>query len=184
MNRSLLLFVVPFCSLFILVGLYLALRSLKAVWKARAIERWPSVSGELVEVELLTRYDEGEEVHEVQVRYRYMVEGLEYIGDLLNPAYAPSNNPKHVALFNRLRSANRVAVVYNPDAPREAYLVKGMYGDALIPVLGAFVFVVVGSAFLAVGVLAVDSHSDYSRGIEILEWKATQEDGQRSEDAG
>lgn len=98
-------------------------------WRARrladAVKRWPSVPGELLVCELLsTNDDDGPGLfHEVRVRYRYRVQGIEYESSRVAFAYgATKQEAMHQRIYEKLKSDSTVPVHYDPQEPARSAL--------------------------------------------------------------
>lgn len=93
-------------------------------WRARhladAVKRWPSVPGTLLECQLVTSSDDDSPTlfHQVNVRYRYSVQGHSYEASRVAFAYgATKDRAYHQGIYEKLKSSSTVPVYYDPQQP-------------------------------------------------------------------
>lgn len=69
--KWILLVIYPFCSLFMVVGIWTSFATIKSILKARSVRGWPSTSARVVECELERDFDSDGDSFEVLVQYEY-----------------------------------------------------------------------------------------------------------------
>jgi hypothetical protein len=109
----------------------------------------------------------------IVVRYRYTVDGKDYEGTTIHPAYdydGDGENIKdgHQQLENLLGSVEKVRVYYRSDDPATSTLSVGFYSGTLAGFFAGSIFFACGSAFLLTGVFALAGNSNFAKGITIL----------------
>lgn len=127
-------------------GLVVVFGELGASKKLEKTLSWPETSGEVLSFQL-TRSYLGDFF--AGIRYKYQVDGVDYIGDAIRPGGRMTFRSKRMAgeLESRYRSGVVVPVFYNPDNPAECCLDReqtaagrsALYWGLAIVALGGFV---------------------------------------------
>jgi hypothetical protein len=114
------------------LGLSILATTVQSRLEARAVERWPTTTGLVVEsgvVYVGTHHNrEGRRVtYEPRVRYEYAVDGRRYVGDrfAIEP---PGRKWREDAdrLLDDVRVGMSVVVYYDPDDPADSVLERGV----------------------------------------------------------
>jgi hypothetical protein len=116
-------------SLFILVGLAIALYGLIQVWNAWKSNSWVAIEGEIIESTVKSQRDSDGRNYSPAVRYSFRIGGHDYVGTRVffgdryserDTAYAN----KYVAQYP---AGSKVTVYYNPTEPSSAVLQRGAF---------------------------------------------------------
>jgi hypothetical protein len=115
-------------------GAYIMFQCLK-------VARWRKAAGAIRACEIKESIDsEGYPVWCVEVVYSYGASGKQYSGDRIAYGYMKSNSHKHhLALYDRLSTAQTVIVRYNPNNPSESALTYGLHSTPILLVTGGLV---------------------------------------------
>lgn len=148
------LILVPFCGFFIVAGGLIAGWTAKGIVEGALAAGWPQTTGTLLvmENELVSRGSEGsEDGHEVVVRYAYNVDGREYRGTRVHPAYSASGfNEGHDAVEARLAGKKQVRVYYHAENPAVSTLSVGFYTCTLAAFFGGLAFLSFGLGIVGI----------------------------------
>jgi hypothetical protein len=117
--------------------------------RASLSEWWSSVPGTILssEIQEISRHEEADSNYRVNVRYVYTVDGKKYEGNRLRFGFA-SYDDRWAAEQEKLRfaSGNEVQVLYDPENPSQAVLIKGAGGGVWIPFA-------IGAAMTGIGLI-------------------------------
>lgn len=170
MGKGFLWIIVPFCSIFILIGAGLMTSSLLQVVEGTRASAWPAAVGTIKTAELKQHRAKKGHTTELKVTYAYTVDGREYVGDVIHPCYAAtSHDPDHAKLAELLRPGTQVRVRYRPDAPQRSCLATGLFTGSLIGVLGGGLFAAVGTLFLLIFCSIILGNWDFGAGIVFVD---------------
>jgi hypothetical protein len=162
--------VVPFCSVFILLGcglMFLSGRRIIEGWRAT---HWPHTTGTLVSVQSRDTSDSDSTSREILVRYSYTVENRDHEGTTIHPTYGSSSfEEAHQGLERLLRPGRRVRVYYRVDAPERSTLAVGFYSGSLALFCGGTLFAVAGLGFLLTCCFALAGNWNYAAGVIVVE---------------
>ena len=113
-----------FTGLWFVAGIACLGKGIRAVQNARRAASWPTTVGNLIHCELLeTKPDGDPALWRVRVCYRYRIADRDYQGSEIAYGYDSSRSrEEHQALFDKLRSAERIVVRYDPIRPETAVL--------------------------------------------------------------
>ena len=162
-------FVYPFCLLFILVGLWISLKSLKASLRAKQAQSWPTVHAELSACELINNSDSESISLEVKVVYHYTVKGQSFTSDKIHPAYSSSSASGHQNLYHKLNNAAVVEAHYNPSDPSEAYLITENYGFYKAGMFMGMIFASSGLFFMLTFHYALTGSSNFADDVQVIQ---------------
>ena len=169
MNPNVLWFVVPFCSIFILIGLAFLLTCLRQITAGCRASSWPTTNGRIKTAELIRTKQSKGHTTELKVTYVYTVHDREYVGDVIHPCYSGSSlDPEHKKLAALLKPGKHVEVRYRFDDPQRSMLSTGFYSGTLIGVAIGGLFAAVGTAFLLIFLMAALGDSNFAAGIETI----------------
>ena len=110
---------------------YFALMALLSMIHMLRLSRWPSVTGKIHEQRVertgIGASSADEQEYEAKVRYSYIVDGVAYESDRLNPWLVTATHNLRALLRLQFRSierrgGNNVTVYYNPGNPQKSYL--------------------------------------------------------------
>lgn len=115
-----------FCLLIGIVGLWTGLRALKT---RRALDRWPTTTGQIIERGTFTPdYASGPPAfrHAPLVKYVYRVGDQDFVNDRVQPKriQQPRHNTEAWAQKRARKFPDHVIVHYNPEDPSESFLVQ------------------------------------------------------------
>ncbi len=98
-------------------------------WKrSRDAAAWPTCVGLIRECKLTTHSDSDGNTYGVDVKYEYAVGGKEFVGSTIAYGYANSSaRQTHEKVLQKLQSAERVEVRYNPLQPEQSVLSYGTH---------------------------------------------------------
>lgn len=169
MNKSMLVFIVPFCSLFILVGGWLTVSSVRKIVHGISAQRWPTTTGELTQVETKISHNSESSSREIVVNYSYTVNGQRYEGKVIHPSYTNSSVEQANHLLEaKLAPGKAVTVYYHPSNPSRAMLSTGFYSCSMATVFGGLIFLGAGLGFLGTFWFAIAGKTNFADGITIL----------------
>ncbi len=84
---------------------------------------WPSTIGKIESCSVCR----SSRTYQVQVTYRYSVNDKEYINNKLAFCYPGGSQSEQHEILNKLRTAESVRVLYNPNDPQSAVLYYGIH---------------------------------------------------------
>lgn len=164
-----LVFIVPFCSLFILVGGWLTVSSVRKIVLSITAQRWPTTTGRLTSVENKISRDSESSSREIVVTYSYTINGQTYEGNVIHPSYTNSSvEEANNQLEAKLSPGKAVEVYYNPANPKRSMLSTGFYSISLAVVFGGLIFLGAGLGFLGTFWFAITGKTNFADGIKIL----------------
>lgn len=166
--KMILLIVYPLCSVFIVVGAWLAWTTLDGMVKARSVASWPTAGADIKKIDLRDEDTDGSESYEVLVDYEYEVDNKQFKGNQIHPAYSESSFEGHLRLYEELKKAAVVKVYINPKDPSEAYLVSGSYSAHWSAFFGGMIFFTMGIFFMLAFHFVIFGNSNYADGLHIL----------------
>lgn len=148
------IFWIGFSSIFVFVGLGIALYGFMQIQAAQASKSWPMTTGTVVYSEMgRHRNRESGTSYSAEVEYEYRVDG-----ELLSNNRIQFGNWNHNKassarkVLNRYKKGTEVTVHYNPEDPYEAVLEPGVQAETwFLPIFGS-AFAVFGMVFVAVGI--------------------------------
>lgn len=147
--RKILFLVVPFCFVVILVGGSMAFHSIGHIVEGIREQSWPQTTGRIESVESKDHSSSKSPGREILVRYAYSVEGRNYEGRTIHPAYNfASGEESHRRLESLLRKASAVRVHYDPGAPQHSTLAVGFFPRSLGSVVPGLMFFGTGLGLL------------------------------------
>ena len=114
----------------LLLGIVLMWTGFKQLKNRAALDRWPVTKGRVIERGTYQPYipTAGPPAfrHAPLVKYVYQVAGREFINDRIRPKriQQPQHNTQKWAQKTANKFADEVEVYYNPEDPRESFLVQ------------------------------------------------------------
>ncbi len=169
MDKNWLWFIVPFCSIFIIVGGGLMASAGSKIMLAARARHWPQTTARIVSVASKDSSDADSDSREILVRYVYNVEGREYDGSTIHPMYGSSGfEQAHRGVESLLRSAQQVRVYYDGSQPGRSTLSTGFYSCILTLFFAGFLFFSAGVGFLMTFWFALAGDWDFARGITVV----------------
>jgi len=169
MDRHLLYIIVPFCSLFILIGGWGMVSAGRNIALGIQAQGWSQTTGRVLSVESKDTSDSDCHSREIRVRYLYDVDGREYEGTTIHPTYGSSSfEEAHRGLESVLRPETRVRVYYDDGRPDRSTLSAGFYSSSLAMFFFGFTFFFAGLGFLLIFWFAIAGDWDFARGITVL----------------
>ena len=167
-GKGLLWILVPFCSLFVVIGLGDMWHSVRSIVQGCQAADWPSTVGRIVHVKSMGKCSS--ENRSVEIQYRYSVDGDQLEGSTIHPCYDKfSVEEAHVLLERLLHEGVRVKVHYNPIRPAQSCLATGFYSGSLTHFFGGLLFTLSGLCFLGCSCFAIAGNGDFASGITRLE---------------
>ena len=137
-----------FCGVISLIGLVVAGGGIRALLRAAASRRWPTVPGEVVESGVATRVapavspGEGElpsqehPVHRPVIRYEYTVKSVVFSSNDIGFGATESSSASRAGeLAARFPVGTKVKVHYDPNDSSEACLEPGIQSTTYIPLV-------------------------------------------------
>ena len=120
------IFFIAFISIFYIVGFVILGSGLNSLNQANAAKHWPTTSGIMEDVQFITDNDSDGTTYEVRAKYLYRVQGVSYEGDNISFGYnAGSGLVAHQQIYEKLKSAKKIEVRFNPDQPSQSTLAYG-----------------------------------------------------------
>ena len=169
MGNKVLYLIVPFCSIFIIIGGWIMISVGRRVLLGTVAASWPHTVGRMTSFESKDTSSEGVISREICVSYSYTVGGREYQGTTIHPAYGSSSSEGiHRALEDLLKPAKQVRVYYHPRDPSRCTLSHGLYLRSLAPFFGGFIFFAAGVGFLLALCFEIAGIQGPARGITVL----------------
>ncbi len=97
------------------------------LWKSYQMNQWPKTSGIILTSDVVNDFDEAgsdeSEDYSVHLTYRYFVDEIEYVGDIISVGYHGSRSARDAWMTEALYPAGReVTVHYPPDQPWRSVL--------------------------------------------------------------
>lgn len=171
--KLLLLFIVPFCSMFIGLGGWIFWKESRAVFLGKSAKDWDIAEARIIECKIEERKDgEGDVIYEVKVGYEYGYQHTEYKGSTLYPPYSGSKDKKEeTELWKLLNGSDTVSVHVNPNKPDQSTLIAGYYSSYMAGAFGGLVFFFAGVTFLLTFLFTILGRGDIASGLTILEMK-------------
>ena len=130
--------------------LYLAIRNPKI---AVATKNWPTFEGKIADIRLIGRKSW---MNNIELRYHYTVNGVEYIGKNLN--LFPNTilgKGRLDEILEQYHAGQYVTVFANPDKPKEAILETDLGDQSRFFLIWSIVNIVVGLFLVAVMVFGI-----------------------------
>lgn len=125
MSKMSILFII-FISIFYIVGFAILGSGINSLNQAKAAKNWPTTVANLQDVALITDNDSDGTTYQVQAKYVYRVHGVSYEGDNISFGYnAGSGRVAHQQIYDKLKSAKKIEVRFNPDQPSQSTLAYG-----------------------------------------------------------
>ena len=169
MNKSMLYLIVPFCSIFIILGGWLMVSAGRKILLGTQARHWPQTTGRVLNVESKDTSDSESSSREIRVRYAYSVDGRDYESSTIHPSYGSSSfEQAHRGLESLLRSAQQVRVYYDSGHPSRSTLSVGFYSSSLALFFGGFIFFGAGVGFILTFWFALAGGQDFASGITII----------------
>ena len=169
MDKRWLYIVVPFCSIFIIVGGWLMVSAGRKIVLGTRARHWPQAIGQVLSVESKDTSDSESRSREIRVRYAYSVSGHDYEGKTIHPAYGSSSfETAHRGLQSLLRPAQQVRVYYDAAQPSRSTLSVGFYSCSLASFFGGFIFFGAGVGFLLTLWFALAGGQDFASGVTVI----------------
>jgi hypothetical protein len=149
MSKRWLFFGVAFCSLFVVVGFVVVVRSWRKIVAACQMADWPHATGTVLSVEKIRKPEWESDVRKIVVRYTYTVADHAYEGNTIHPTYRRSNiEATHRGLEQKLAPGKKVRVYYRENAPEDSALAVGFYSGDLFLIFMGMTFVALGLFFI------------------------------------
>lgn len=169
-SRRMLWLIVPFCSIFILIGGGVMIATGRKIVEGYRAANWPQTTGILLAVQSKDTSDSEGRSREIVVRYSYTVDGREYEGATIHPTYGSSSFEEgHRGLEQSLTPGKKVRVYYREAAPERSTLSVGFYSGSLVGVFAGALFVAAGLGFLLVFWYALAGDWNYASGVTVIE---------------
>ncbi|NBV24898.1 MAG: DUF3592 domain-containing protein [Proteobacteria bacterium] len=169
MDKPWLYIIVPFCSIFIIVGGCLMVSAGRKIVLGAKARHWPQTTGQVLSVESKDTSDSESSSREIRVRYAYRVGGHDYESSTIHPTYGSSSfEQAHRGLESLLRSTQQVRVYYDGSQPSRSTLSVGFYSCSLASFFGGFIFFGAGVGFLLTFWFALAGDWDFARGITVI----------------
>lgn len=161
--------IVPFCSIFIIIGASIMIRMGWRIFLGTRAASWPYTVGRMTSIESKDTSAEGISSREICVSYSYTVGGREYQGTTIHPSYgSSSSNEIHRELEDLLKPAKQVRVYYHPRDPSRCTLSYGLNLPSLAPFFGGFLFFAAGVGFLLALCFGMAGTQSFVRSITVL----------------
>lgn len=169
MNKSALYIIIPFCSIFIIVGGGIMVHAARKISLGMRARHWPQTTGRVVSIDSKDTSDSDSSSREILVRYAYNVGGRDYESSIIHPAYGSSSfEEAHRGIESLLRSAQQVRVYYDGAQPSRSTLSVGFYSCSLAMLSGGLIFFAAGVGFLLTFWFAIAGDWDFARGITVI----------------
>ena len=169
MGKGLLWIIVPFCSVFIIVGLGVIWESVRSIIQGCHAAEWPSTIGQIVRAKS-TNIVDSEKSRIIEVRYSCRIKETSFEGSTIHPCYDKFNvEEAHILLEQCLREGVKVKVYFNPIQPDQSSLSTGFYSGSLSPVFGGLLCTLTGLCFLGAFWFTIAGNWDFASGITLLE---------------
>lgn len=172
MGNKALYLIIPFCSIFIIIGASIMISKGRRILLGTVAASWPHTVGRMTSIESkdTSSPDISSGSREICVTYSYTVGGCEYQGTTIHPAYGGSDfEGAHSALEELLKPAKQVRVYYDPRNPSRCTLSHGIYSCSLANFFGGFIFFAAGIGFLLALWFSICGNQGFARGITVLE---------------
>lgn len=120
------IFFIIFISIFYIVGFAVLGSGISSLNQANAAKDWPKTVGSIQDVQFITDNDSDGTTYEVKAKYLYRIQGISYEGDNISFGYnAGSGLVAHQQIYDKLKSAKKIEVRFNPDKPSQSTLSYG-----------------------------------------------------------
>jgi hypothetical protein len=149
MDQSISKFFYLLPAAFTLMGVGLTIWASHGLWLGLRAQKWPVTTGTITKVdEKVSNGRRGNSSVKIKTAYSYEVNGTQYEGAKIHPAYGGSSHLKaHDALRKALQPGRRVQVSYNPGNPSEAFLATGFRSGSLAPLFVGLLWTAAGFGF-------------------------------------
>lgn len=120
------IFFIIFISIFYIVGFAVLGSGISSLNQARTAKDWPTTIGSIQNVQFITDNDSDGTTYEVKAKYVYRIQGVSYEGDNISFGYSGSSgHAVHQQIYDKLKSAKKIEVRFNPDKPSQSTLSYG-----------------------------------------------------------
>lgn len=169
MNKLPLLFVIPFCSIFVIIGGVVMVITGRKIHTGIQAREWSQASGRILSVNSEDHSTTKGGSREILVHYSYHAAGRDYEGTTIHPTYTSSSfEDAHRGLETLLHPGQRVRVYFNPSQPDISTLSAGFYSCSLAMFAAGGLFFAMGMGFILTSFFALAGSQDYASGITIL----------------
>lgn len=142
---------VAFCSLFIIIGFVVVIRTWREIVAGCQMANWPHTTGTVLSVEEIRKPEWESDIRKIVVRYAYTVADHAYEGNTIHPTYRGSNiEATHRGLEQKLAPGRKVRVYYRENAPEDSTLAVGLYSGELFQIFVGMTFVAFGLFFILI----------------------------------
>lgn len=162
---------VIFISLFYIVGFFLAGVGISSLNQAMAAKNWVLTSGKVVYVDFVTDRDsEGTKMYKVDIKYMYEANGIPYEGGNLAFGYGASNNQSgQHKIYEKLKSAQKVEVRFNPAKPSQSTLTYGASSEQFVVIAFGVTWLLFTTGLTVIFFFFEKSAADLLNQLVILE---------------
>tara|TARA_B110000003_G_scaffold268715_1_gene298727 strand:- start:1265 stop:1780 length:516 start_codon:yes stop_codon:yes gene_type:complete len=147
---------IGFSSLFVVIGIVVLILGLRSIFRANESNSWPNAEGVVVsaEMERYTSSDSGT-TYGAEIEYEFQFEDQLISGSRVKFGEIKTSDPGDARKYlNKYKVGNKINVYYDPNDLYESVLEPGIHTSTLfVPCIG-FVFTLVGSIFLAIGIFS------------------------------
>ena len=163
------LFLIPFCSIFVVAGVMLMRGASRNVRVALKSAGWPTAEARIESSRVSSRTSRNNTVYQVFATYRFAIHDREYAGSTIHPGYEGSSDQEATqALAEKLTRDSVIAVHYDPESPEISTIVPGRVVSTLVPLVGGFMFFSVGLGFVIMVTLGIYFRTDFADLIYVL----------------
>jgi hypothetical protein len=149
-----------FLLLFLGVGIWLIVRSIRERNKVDESQGWPTTLGQVIQnsvAESVATSDDGVTSYHPEITYSYKVHGQDYESSRIMIGAVPSGSQKSARdVTARFPPGASVTVYYNPSDPRESILERKSKSASASMVIGIiFIVISIATFCVMVGSIAV-----------------------------
>lgn len=168
MGKNLLWLIVPFCSIFIIVGGWLVVHTTRKIMLGCQAAKWPHAVGEIIEAKMQDTSDSDSHTCEMKVRYAFRVGDDAHEGTTIHACYGSSSiQQAHRPLEALLKVGTPVRVYYDPANPSRSCLSTGLFSGNLALVFVGAIFLFAGLGFLGTFWFLIAGNWNFASGIII-----------------
>jgi len=159
-----------FLSIFVIVGMVVALQGKKRLATAKKSANWPYVEGRVISSEMEIDRDSDSEgtsvTYSAEVMFEYEVAGVVYSANRVSFGQYGSSSPGHARkILNKYPADEAVKVYYDPANPEVSVLEPGVTFSTYLLLIGGLVFIFFGALFLFI----VNKHWSSQEGQEEIQ---------------
>jgi len=155
--------------IFLVVGVWMLVLATRSCLSSMRARSWQATEGTLLECDLARGSVRHGITFRVDVSYQYSVGGTLFTGERIAFGYCASNSlGQHQELYEKLRGASVVRVLYEPDNPGESVLASGVNNSLLLGLVFSLTCVLFSAGMLAMFIMGPQQKTAFHRRVVVL----------------